>query len=370
MTSLRASYPVLRDRFTTFVRLPFGVDDYYNEAVGIMQANGYMFCVDEWGLHASEDGVNFLPIAELMGDKISAVAYGNDKYVFVGEGIWTSDGPDEYFNWNLQVQTPASSVFFMGVGFDGTAFVACCEGMTEMGNKPIFNRALATDVTTWSEIEGASLASWTEGAYIWKVKAYGGRFVAVGGAQGEYLPTDYRTTDVMQYSDDSGATWTNVTPPGTQPQPEDTESVGYTELEHVGDRWLALTSEETEEGVPSPRLAQSLDGASWEAIEDRFVTPLFMNQQPEPAERHNRSALMNDNGRIVCLLPSMEMQIGKMGSTGPTDFERVPLARFQDSEKGMLLFKGNYYLLIEISGSMEATPAYAVAFTPRVPVVE
>lgn len=362
MTSLRASYPVLKDRFSNFVKLPFGTESFYNQPSGIMQAGGYMFIADEAWLYASEDGINFLPIRPLSGAKIVSAAYGGGKFVFIGEGIWTSDGPDEYFNWNLQAQTPGGSnpVELMDVTFDGTAFLAV--GQDQTTDLPCIQRALPADVSAWSAIAiGSGLPGDVLNGTFFKVRSGGGVLVAVGQATQD---TTYDIYDVIQRSTDNGSTWSNVTPPGTQPPGE---TVGLTELEYVVDRFLALSSEEIGEG-PVVRLIQSVAGDSWESIADRLVTPLFMQQQPDPAERYNRCALLNDSGRVLCLLPGFEMQIGKMGSTGPVDFERVSFPMFsQGGEKGMLLFKGNYYLLIEVD---EANlPAYAIAFTPRVPVV-
>ena len=110
MTSLRASVPVLRDRFGTTVNIPFGEQAEWPEFTAMFQANGWMFCADEFYLYASSNGVNFLPIYKFEpAGKLMDVAYGDGTYVFVGENlqILTSGGPDEYFNWNLQVQTPA-----------------------------------------------------------------------------------------------------------------------------------------------------------------------------------------------------------------------------------------------------------------------
>jgi hypothetical protein len=62
----------------------------------------------------------------------------------------------------------------------------------------------------------------------------------------------------------------------------------------------------------------------------------------------------------------MEAQIGRLGATGPTSFERVPLALGQDQpQKGMAQHKGNYYMTVDPTSD---EIAYIVAFTPRLPV--
>jgi hypothetical protein len=354
---------VLKDRFSSYVQMPFGTSSYYNQVVSVAQANGWMFVCSEDGVYATRDGVSFLKVLELGGGKVIGAAYGGGKYVLVGDNsqIYTSVGPAEYNNWNFQTQTPDEAedgYAFFDVTFDGTAFVVVGINTSTLGLS--IQRALPADVSSWSAITPGALPGDVIEANFYRVRVGGEVIVAVGAAVQDET---YDRYDVIQRSTDHGVTWTNVTPPGAQPVGG---SAGLTELEYAGDRFLALSSEEPGEGV-LVRLLQSTDGASWENITDRLESPLFSQQQPNPTERVNRSALMHDNGRVVVLLPMFEMQIGKMGASGPVEFERVPFSSFVDAEAGMILFKGNYYLLVE--NELEV-PAFLIAFTPRLPVVE
>jgi len=379
MSSLRASYPVLKDRFSSYTKLTFGVYDWWTNPGRPIEANGYMFMQDESLLFVSLDGVTFIPIYELYY-KITDVAYGDGKYVFSGTDshILTSEGPDAYYNWNIEEQDYDESLGlvddFMCVHFDGTAFIVSGESAgAPPSSLPMFQRALPADVTDWTAINGASVPPGeTEEVIIWNIDSYGGRMVAVGAAYGEY-GEGLGSRDVIQYSDDHGLTWTNVTPPGMQPQGA---SQGLTELEVTGDgRFVALSSEYAQgmaEWDPpwTIRFIQSTDGATWELINDRLMSPFIWEQHSEPYavwDVINRSALFLVGGAVLVLLPGMEMQIGRMGADGPDNFEHVPFPSFKGYSKGMCLFKGNYYLEVE-PGEDEGVPCYLIAFTPRVPI--
>jgi hypothetical protein len=376
MTSLRASYPVLKDRFSSFTRVPFGQSRTYNRPGRIMEANGYLFATDEQFLYVSRDGISFLKIASTSFSKISDVAYGGGKYVFVGEGIWTSDGPDANFLWTLTEQTPdeVGYNFYAAtcVHFDGTAFVAGGQIDPDVpAPKPVFQRALPADLTTWTAIEGATVAVpdvTVEDPLIMNIKSHGGRMVAVGYYEGETL-TDGGAGDVIQYSDDNGLTWTNVLPPAPVFQ-VDAPTGGLSELVVTNDgRWMALSSDEAESldyvGAV-PRFIQSEDGAVWESIFGRLVTPHYYKSE-EAVEVEHRSALFIDGGQLFVLLPGMEAQIGRLGATGPTSFERVQFpGGIREPEQGMGQYKGNYYMTVEPIYSEEV--AYFIAFTPRLPV--
>ncbi len=377
MTILRASYPTLRDRFAEHVLLQLPMTTEWPQIQALFKCNGWMFVSDEWYLYASRNGLNFFPIYEHGGSKINAAAFGNDTYVFIGESgqILTSEGPDEYMNWNLEEQTPDEGELydFIDICFDGTAFVVCGYTSGSPAARPYFQRALASDVTSWTEVAGDDVVpDWFYNIALVKIKSNGaGKIVAVGMGQGE-LELEWSSAHVIQVSDDHGETWTDV-PYGTVPLSG--ESAGLTEMEVIGGRFVALSSEE--EPIPGEAeltFIQSTDGETWEDISDRLVTPFHWEYRGlgagEGPEYEHRSALMDDGGNIVVLLPGFDMQIGRIGASGPTDFERVPFARpVEWSEKGMLMFNGNYYIEGRPPWPFEDwEPAFIIMFTPHIPV--
>jgi hypothetical protein len=372
MTSQRVSYPVLQDRFAehTMVKLPIQTE--WPHIQGLFKCNGWMFISDEWFLYASRNGLNFFPIYYHGGPKIGAAAYGNDVYVFVGESgqILTSEGPDEYMNWNLEEQTPYEGYLyhFIDVCFDGTAFIVC--GWTS-GGTPYFQYALASDVTTWFEAAGESTGiGWAWETQMCRIRSDGaGKLVSVGSVSGEPVEFEWGTAAVIQVSDDHGETWTNV-PYGSVPLPG--ESSGLTELEYIKDRFVALSSEEeaSTEAGSEIIFIQSMDGETWEDISDRLVTPFYWEQHfEEIPEYEHRSALINDRGNVVVLLPGWDLQIGRIGASGPTDFKRAPFSTpVPYSEKGMILFNGNYYIEGDVPWqATEWDTAFIFMFTPHVP---
>lgn len=374
MTSLRASVPVLRDRFTSFTRIFFGSQASWNQVSGFGQANGWLFIADEYWLYASRDGVNFRPIYEHGGDKLGEVAYGGEgddaRYVFVwvSGDIHTSEGPNEYFNWNLQSVLPAAPQSLLTVHFDGTYFIASGEGGPG-DHTPAIQRALPP-ASSWENVECDPLSSvpiTSGGVAIHRVRSGGGKLVIVGYAEGDFVSAgNYVTRDVIEVSEDNGGTWESIEPPGFPYYIDD--GVGLTELEYIVDRFVALSSSIEAELGEIPRFFQAEDPTEpWDDITDRLVSPFRAEDFNKP-QGEIRNALFHDNGRVVVLLTGWDLQIGAIGADGPDEFERVGFANYGESEKGMFLFKGNYYMTRESEHEYE--PCNVYAFEPRVPFVE
>ena len=189
----------------------------------------------------SDDGVTWTssPRINLSGANWQSVAYGNyqgtqDAWVAVGTGsswriTYNLNDANGTGNWSQGTGISASTSYY-GVTFGNDVFVAVGTGTSDR---------IARSTNGGASWSGVGVTDGT-----WRDVAYGnGTFVAVGN-------------NVIAYSTDDGASWTNVTPP---------HNVYYYKVVFGEDdgKFVAISS-----GSDPDYIISSTDGITWTSVQE------------------------------------------------------------------------------------------------------
>jgi hypothetical protein len=267
MTCLRTGAPTLVDRLSNAdVKLLDLPGSFAFHATG--SANGYTFLFSDGEIFASQDGLHFVGTGFTSGDKMNAVAFGNDVYVIVGElgKIWVSTGPGAGpdYDWGWTEYSPAGgySGTFYSILFDGTRFITVGEEGSEGGE---IQRSTDTgsghNGQTWEHITPDDDVD-----EFYDIAQGNGVLIAVGyyGYSGD--------TPVAQMSDDGGATWAAQTFDGlgSPPANDGMQRIIFTGVEFIMSGLTDVT-----EDAKGMLLQRTVDGEAYEDISDKLLGTSF-----------------------------------------------------------------------------------------------
>jgi hypothetical protein len=352
MTTLRAATSTVEDRITNSkVLFPWSALIAPEFASALIEANGYLFYVNENRIFVSEDGISFYDTGyDTGGTKIRDITYGNDKYVAVGESalILSSLGPDAQKDWNWTLQDPPAEFvgdyeaitfgegFFMAAGNDG-------------GGSGIIHRsangALWLVCTVDSNVD----------AFL-DIEYGSGNFVAVG----LYSPED--TVGVIQLTTAPDVAFENQTPADLPDGWGVDWSINV--VHFTGTHFVISGPATPATGAEQQFLQQAETGVAWEDITDRLATPdIAWGYERTTILAPTKPVILSHKGNLFILQYNSNLQISDLGEDGPDNFRNIPLD--VSMYKGFTRLGDNFYMA-PIAGIYVSQPFIPI---PPAPVV-
>jgi len=321
------------------------------------EANGWLFWITGSGIFASQDGISFFDTGygSIWG-KVTDLAYGNSKYVAVGENgfIISSDGPDAYGNWNWSDESPPGEFtgdYWCVIFAEGYFLAGGGTSSTVASSTPIIHRSL--NGASWSTCT-VTLDTSTNGV-IYDMAAGGGNILAVGSG---YDGANYLPLILLSTAPDENFEESAVTLPAQPVVPGYT--VDYFQLLtiiYTGDRFITAGDYEAENGIEMMRslLYQSGTGSIFEDITSRLVygdDGFDDETRPHATYTPSRATVLQHGSDLFYLHAHGRLEVGRLGASGPDDFRTVPLVAesyAKEYGRGMISFGDNFYFALEVA---------------------